>query len=46
MNTMIYPLEKHFWKRLGILGFTFFLLKGLAWLALPVVIYLIDLTSR
>ena len=28
------------WKRLGLAGFTFFLVKGLVWLAVPVVMYL------
>jgi len=28
------------WKRMGAAGFAFFLIKGLAWLAAPVVIYL------
>ncbi len=29
-----------FWKRLGIAGFAFFLVKGMVWLVIPVVIYL------
>ncbi|MDH3310671.1 MAG: hypothetical protein OEM95_08315 [Gammaproteobacteria bacterium] len=41
MNTVTYNVEKHFWKRLGIAGFVFFLVKGLVWLAVPVVMYLI-----
>jgi hypothetical protein len=32
--------DSHFWKRLGVAGFAFFLLKGLAWLIVPVVAYL------
>jgi hypothetical protein len=40
MNTATHSIEKHFWKRLGLAGFAFFLVKGLVWLAVPVVIYL------
>ncbi len=40
MNTATYNSEKHFWKRLGMAGFAFFLVKGLVWLAVPVVMYL------
>lgn len=29
----------HIWRRLGHLTFWFFLLKGLAWLAAPAVLY-------
>jgi len=46
MISITYSLEKASWKRLGIIGFAFFLLKGLAWLTLPAVIYLIDIASR
>lgn len=31
MNTATYSIEKRFWKRLGMAGFAFFLVKGLAW---------------
>ena len=40
MNTLTGNIENRFWKRLGIAGFTFFLVKGLVWLAVPVVMYL------
>ncbi|MBK5106236.1 MAG: hypothetical protein JJE42_18480 [Burkholderiales bacterium] len=41
MNTATEHGNKQIWKRLGIVGFAFFLLKGLVWLAVPVVMYLI-----
>ena len=40
MNTLTGNIENRFWKRLGIAGFTFFLVKGLVWLTVPVVMYL------
>ena len=40
MNPVIEIPRGSFWKRLGLAGFTFFLLKGLAWLAVPVLMYL------
>jgi hypothetical protein len=40
MNTVIAVAQRSFWKRLGLVGFTFFLLKGLVWLAVPAVMYL------
>jgi hypothetical protein len=40
MNILTGNIENRFWKRLGIAGFAFFLVKGLAWLAVPVVMYL------
>jgi hypothetical protein len=40
MNTAIFKNEKRFWKRLGMAGFAVFLVKGLVWLAIPVVMYL------
>ena len=40
MNTLTGNIEKHFWKRLGMAGFAFFLVKGLVWLAVPVVMVL------
>jgi hypothetical protein len=40
MNTATYHIGKRFWKRLGMAGFTLFLVKGLVWLAVPVVMYL------
>jgi hypothetical protein len=40
MRTLTGNIESRFWKRLGMAGFAFFLVKGLAWLAVPVVMYL------
>jgi len=40
MNTATENTERHFWKRLGMAGLAFFLLKGLVWLAVPIVMYL------
>jgi hypothetical protein len=40
MSMLTGNIEKHFWKRLGMAGFAFFLAKGLLWLAVPVVMYL------
>ena len=40
MSTLTSNIENRFWKRLGMAGFTFFLVKGLIWLAVPVVMYL------
>ena len=40
MNMTTHNSEKHIWKRLGIAGFVFFLVKGLVWLAVPIVMYL------
>lgn len=45
MNTITYPIKELFWKRLGLFGFAFFLLKGLVWLSVPVMIYLMGLAS-
>lgn len=36
-----YSFDKRTWKRLGMVGFAFFLLKGLLWLLIPLLIYLI-----
>jgi len=33
-------------KRLGLAGFTFFLVKGLVWLAVPVVMYLMGAAGQ
>lgn len=41
MNTATYHIEKRFWKRLGMAGFVIFLVKGMVWLAVPVVMYLV-----
>ena len=46
MNTASYSNEKHFWKRLGMAGFAFFLVKGLMWLAVPVVMYLMGTAGQ
>ena len=40
MNSVIDSAQRSFWKRLGLAGFTFFLVKGLGWLAVPVVMHL------
>jgi hypothetical protein len=40
MSTLTDNIENSFWKRLGMAGFVFFLAKGLLWLAVPAVMYL------
>ena len=40
MNSVIDIAHRSLWKRLGLVGFTFFLVKGLVWLSVPVVMYL------
>ena len=42
MSTMTRNIANRFWRRMGMAGFAFFLVKGLAWLAVPVVMYLMD----
>ena len=46
MNAVIAVAQRSFWKRLGLVGFTFFLLKGLVWLSLPVVMYLMGVAGQ
>ena len=46
MNTVIAIARQSFWKRLGFAGFTFFLVKGLAWLSVPLVMYLTGAAGR
>jgi hypothetical protein len=46
MNTVIGIVQRPFWKRLGMAGFTFFLVKGLMWLVLPVVMYLMGTAGQ
>jgi hypothetical protein len=46
MNTVIGIVQTSFWKRLGLAGFTFFLVKGLMWLVLPVVMYLMGAAGQ
>ena len=46
MNTVIGIVHGSFWKRLGMAGFTFFLVKGLVWLAVPVVMYLMGTAGQ
>ena len=46
MNSVIDIPQRLFWKRLGLVGFTFFLLKGLAWLVVPVVMYLMGTAGQ
>jgi len=40
MSTLTGNIDKRIWKRLGTAGFMFFLAKGLMWLAVPAVMYL------
>ena len=40
MNSATGIAQRSFWKRVGLAGFTFFLVKGLLWLSVPVVMYL------
>jgi hypothetical protein len=46
MNTVIGIVQRTFWKRLGLAGFAFFLAKGLVWLVLPVVMYLMGAAGQ
>ena len=46
MYSVIDIARRSFWKRLGLAGFTFFLMKGLVWLAVPVVMYLMGAAGR
>jgi len=46
MNTVNAIVQRPIWKRLGIAGFTFFLVKGLMWLVLPVVMYLMGAAGQ
>ena len=46
MNSVIDISQRLFWKRLGLAGFTFFLLKGLLWLSVPVVMYLMGTAGQ
>jgi len=46
MNSAISTVQRPFWKRLGLAGFTFFLVKGLVWLAVPIVMYLTGAAGR
>jgi hypothetical protein len=46
MNSVIDSAQRSFWKRLGLAGFTFFLVKGLMWLVLPVVMYLMGTAGQ
>ena len=45
MNTATCNSPKIFWKRLGMAGFAFFLVKGLAWLTVPVVLYVLGIAG-
>lgn len=40
MSTLTGNIENRLWRRLSLAGFVFFLVKGLLWLAVPAVIYL------
>jgi hypothetical protein len=46
MNSVIDIAQESFWKRLGLAGFTFFLVKGLVWLVVPVVMYLMGAAGQ
>jgi len=46
MNPVIDSSQRSLWKRLGLIGFTFFLVKGLLWLSLPVVMYLMGAAGQ
>jgi hypothetical protein len=47
MNTVIGIVQRpYYWKRLGMAGFTFFLVKGLMWLAVPVMMYLMGTAGQ
>ncbi len=41
MNAVTVRLQARKWKRLGIAGFDFFLVKGLLWLFAPIAFYLL-----
>ena len=45
MSTLAGNIENRFWKRLGMAGFAFFLVKGLVWLIVPVVMVLLGATN-
>lgn len=42
MNTGMYRIESPLLKLMGKAGFVFFLVKGLIWLAVPVVMYILN----
>lgn len=46
MNTANYRVDKHFWKTMGRAGFAFFMVKGMVWLVVPIVMYLIGFADR
>jgi hypothetical protein len=46
MNTVIGTVQGPLWKRLGMAGFIFFLVKGLVWLVVPVVMYLMGTAGQ
>ena len=46
MNSVIDISQRVFWKRLGWASFTFFLLKGLLWLFVPVMMYLMNAAGQ
>jgi hypothetical protein len=46
MNSVIDIAQGSLWKRLGLAGFVFFLLKGLLWLLVPVAMYLMGTTGQ
>ncbi len=42
MHMRICQVESPLWKLVGKAGFLFFLVKGLIWLAAPIVIYVLN----
>ena len=46
MHSAIDIAQRPFWKRLGWISFTFFLLKGLLWLFVPVMMYLMGAAGQ
>jgi len=45
MNMVTCNTQRIFWKRLGMAGFAFFLVKGLAWLAVSIVLYVLGIAG-
>jgi hypothetical protein len=45
MLTATCNTQRIFWKRLGLAGFAFFLVKGLAWLFVPVLLYVLGIAG-
>ena len=45
MSMTSHRSENYLLKRLGMAGFLFFMAKGLAWLVIPALMYLISMTN-